>query len=92
MLRIDEEYIINATDNCYTLENINTVQDINSKNYGQQIRIIKGYYTSMQGALKGYLKYKMRKYVGQASETTLNDFIKYLNKLENVIKDLVGNV
>ena len=92
MIKIDEEYIINATETCYTLEKITTVQDAKSKNYGKETKIIKGYYTSMQSAFKGYLKCKMRKFAGQERTNTFYDFIKYLEKLEKSLKDKFGDV
>ena len=92
MIKIDEEYIINATETCYTLEKITTVQDAKSKNYGKETKIIQGYYTSMQSALKGYLKCKMRKFAGIEGTNTFYDFIKYLEELEKSLKDKFGEV
>lgn len=40
MIKIDDEYIINATESCYTLEKIGQVEDVNSKNYGNETRTI----------------------------------------------------
>ena len=92
MIKIDEEYIINATENCYTLEKVTTIQDAKSKNYGKETKIIQGYYGSMQSALKGYLKFKMRKFAGQEGTNTFFDFIKYLERLEKSLKDMFGEV
>ena len=92
MIKIDDEYIINATENCYTLEKISTVQDCESQNYGKETKSIQGYYTSMQNALKGYLKCKMRKFVGQEKTNSINDFIKYLDKIEKFLKDMFGDI
>ena len=88
MIKIDNEYLINANESCYTLERKTTVKDINSKNYGKELNEIEGYYTSIDGALNGYLKTKMRKYVSTEQENTIKEAI---NKLENlrieVLKD-----
>ncbi len=92
MIKIDDEYLINATESCYTLEKVTTIQDTKSKNYGKETKIIQGYYTSMQNALKGYLKCKMRRFVGQEENNTFFDFIKYLEKLEQSLKDIFGDV
>ena len=92
MIKIDDEYLINATESCYTLEKVAAIQDTESKNYGKETKIIQGYYTSMQNALKGYLKCKMRKFVGQESKNTINDVIKYLERLEKSLKDMFGDV
>lgn len=87
MIKIDDEFLINATDSCYTLETINTVQDTESKNYGKETRTIQGYYTSIENALNGYLKCKTRKYVGLADTKTIHDLINYIKELEEIIKD-----
>ena len=88
MIKIDNEYLINANESCYTLERKTKVTDENSKNYGKEVTIIEGYYTSIDGALNGYLKTKMRKYVSTEQENTIKEAI---NKLENlrieVLKD-----
>ncbi len=87
MIKIDDEFIINATDSCYTLETVNTVQDTESKNYGKETRTVQGYYTSIEGALNGYLKCKTRKYVAQVDTGTIYDLINYMKKFEKVIED-----
>lgn len=87
MIKIDDEYLINATDSCYTLETVSTVQDTESKNYGKETRIIQGYYTSIEGTLNGYLKCKTRKYIAQADTKTIYDLIDYIKELEKIIKD-----
>lgn len=88
MIKIDEEYLINANESCYTLERKTTVKDINSKNYGKELNEIEGYYTSIDGALKGYLKIKMRKYVSKEEENTIQEAIK---KLENLRLEVFKN-
>ena len=50
MVKIDDEYIINANESCYTLERISNIEDVNSKNYGKEVRTIYGYYTSIENA------------------------------------------
>lgn len=87
MIKIDEEYLINANESCYTLETINTVQDVESKNYGKETRSIQGYYTSIEEALKGYIKCKTRKYIAQVNNNTIYDLISYIKDLEKVLKD-----
>ena len=82
MIKIDEEYLINANESCYTLERKTAVKDINSKNYGKQLNEIEGYYTSIDSALNGYLKIKMRKYVSKEQENTIQEAIKQLETLK----------
>ena len=75
MIKIDEEYILNANESCYTLETMSTVQDTESKKYGKETRTIQGYYTSIENALKGYIKAKTRKYISSETTNTLNELL-----------------
>ena len=88
MIKIDNEYLINANESCYTLERKTKVTDENSKNYGKEVTIIEGYYTSIDGALNGYLKKQMRKYVSSEKESSIQEAIKKLEELRiGVFKD-----
>lgn len=81
MIKIDEKYLINANESCYTLERKTKIKDPNSKNYGKEVNEIEGYYTSIDGALNGYLKIKMRKYISSEEENTIQEAIKQLENL-----------
>lgn len=87
MIKIDNEYILNANESCYTLETISTVQDIESKNYGKETRAIEGYYTTIESALKGYIKSKTKKYISNQTENTLNELLITIEGLEKELKD-----
>ena len=88
MIKIDSEYFVNATESCYTLERKTTVKDVNSKNYGKEVSEIEGYYTSIDGALNGYLKVKMRQYIAKEEEITIKEAIKKIEELRiEVFKD-----
>lgn len=88
MIKIDNEYLINANESCYTLERKTTIKDTNSKNYGKEVNEIEGYYPSIDGALNGYLKIRMRKYVSTEQENTIQEAIKQLEGLKmGVFKD-----
>lgn len=87
MIKIDDEYLINANESCYTLERKTKIKDSNSKNYGKEVNEIEGYYTSIDGALNGYLKVKMRKYVSKEKENTIQEAIKELEEALLKVKD-----
>lgn len=88
MIKIDDEYLINANESCYILERKTKIKDTNSKNYGKEVNEIEGYYTSIDGALNGYLKIKMRKYVASEEENTISEAIEQLENLKiEVFKD-----
>ncbi len=92
MIKIDEEYILNANESCYTLETMSTVQDTESKNYGKETRTIQGYYTSIENALKGYIKAKTRKYISSETTNTLNELLKKINEIEAELKNKFKNI
>ena len=92
MIKIDEEYILNANESCYTLETMSTVQDTESKNYGKETRTIQGYYTSIENALKGSIKAKTRKYISSETTNTLNELLKKINEIEPELKNKFKNI
>lgn len=87
MIKIDDEYIINAEENCYRLEVKSTIQDKKSKNYGKEIRTVYGYYATIESALKGYIKAKSRKYIAKATMNTLDELLKEIQRYEKVVED-----
>lgn len=79
MIQVTDRFYINANSNCYALQEKSKVQDENSKNYGQEIFKDVGYYTSLEGCLKGILKIATREYIAK-------DRVNTLKELEEVIK------
>lgn len=92
MIAIDDEYVINANESCYTLERKNTVQDVESKNYGKEIKTIEGYYTTVESALKGYIKTRTRKYISSENENSLKELIDEIKKMANYLKEKLGDI
>lgn len=88
MVKIDDEYIINANESCYTLEKIGQVEDVESQNYGKETKTIQGYYTTIENALNGYIKVKLRKYISSETENTMKELIKQIEKLEIYVKQI----
>ena len=92
MVNIDNEYVINANESCYTLERKSTVQDAESKNYGKETKIVEGYYTSIESTLNGYMKAKTRKYISSENENSLKELFEEIKKMENYLKEKFGEV
>ena len=90
MVKIDDEYIINANESCYTLEKISTIEDTDSQNYGKEVRTIQGYYTSIENALNGYIKVKTRKYISKDTENSLQELLNEIKNTRNYIKEKIG--
>lgn len=92
MVKIDDEYIINANESCYTLEKISNIEDTDSKNYGKEVRTIQGYYTSIENALNGYIKVKTRKYISKDTENSLQELLNEIKNTRNYIKEKMGGI
>lgn len=88
MVKIDDEYIINANESCYTLEKIGQVEDVESQNYGKETKTIQGYYTTIENALNGYIKVKLRKYISSETENTMKELLEQIRKLQEYIKQI----
>lgn len=87
MIIIDKEYVINADDNCYRLDIKGKVQDENSKNYGKETLTTYGYYSTIESALRGYIKAKTRKYIAKETENTLDELLEEIKRFEEIIED-----
>lgn len=92
MVKIDDEYIINANESCYTLEKISTIEDVNSQNYGKEVKTIQGYYTTIENALNGYIKVKTRKYISKDVENSLQELLNEIKNIENYIQEKIGGI
>ena len=87
MIKIDEEYLINSNEKCYTLEKIGTIQDKESKNYGEEVKTIEGYYSTIESALNGYIREKTRRYISSSNINTLNDLLSEIQKIDKELKE-----
>lgn len=87
MIKIDNEYILNANETCYTLEKVGIVQDRESKNYGNEVRTTEGYYSSLESALNGYIRVKIKKYISKTEYNTLNELLEEIQNIEKDLKD-----
>ena len=86
MIKINERFYINASNNCYTLQEKTTIQDETSKNYGQEIFRDLGYYTTLESCIKGILKTTIREFIGKETQNDLKDLIEFI-KNENKFLD-----
>lgn len=92
MVILDEEYSIGANENCFTLDRKSIIQDKDSKNYGKETITVEGYYSTVDSAIRGYLKLKTRQFVNKDTENTLKDLLNEIDRLSNYIKDKLGKV
>ena len=86
MIKINERFYINANSNQYILQEKTTIQDKESKNYGKEIFKDLGYYVSLEGALKGIYKTKLREFIGKEKENNIEDLLKEMKKIEEELE------
>ena len=87
MIKIDDNFFIDADSNSYTLKEKDKIQDKKSKNYGEEVFRDRGYYVTLEGVLNGYLKAQTRDYV-QNNETDIKELIKEIKKQTEFVKKL----
>lgn len=88
MVKVTDKYYITANTNCYTLQEKTTIQDENSKNYGQEVFKDIGYYISLESCLKGIVKANTREYISKSEVNTLQELIQEIRNIDNYIKSL----
>ena len=88
MIQINDRFYINSNSNCYTLQEKVTIQDTNSKNYGQEMFKDLGYYTTIEGCINGILKTNLREYVGKSTQNTLKELQEEIKRLNQYLKSL----
>lgn len=87
MIKIDENFFIDADSNSYTLKEKDKIQDKKSKNYGEEVFRDRGYYVTLDGVLNGYLKAQTRDYV-QNNDVDVKELIKEIKKQTEFVKKL----
>lgn len=85
MIKINENYYINAVPTCYILQKNGIIQDKDSKNYGEKYQENIGYYTTLKGAINGIIKTESRKFIAKEDINSLEDLKKEIEKLEETI-------
>lgn len=92
MIKITERFYINASSTCYSLIEKTRVKDENSKNYGQVTFKDLGYYTTLEGCLKGILKTITREYISKDTINTIQDLQKEIQKQDEFLHSLKLNI
>lgn len=88
MIKITDRFYINATTNCYSLQERTTVQDEKSKNYGQEIFKDLGYYTTIEQCLNGFLKVKTREFISKDTVNSIKDLKDEIAKTQEFLHKL----
>lgn len=88
MIKLTDRFYINATSNCYTLQEKTIIQDEKSKNFGNEKFKDLGYYTTIRGCLDGLLKVTLREYISKDNEKTIKDLKEFIIEQEKFLDSL----
>ena len=88
MIKINDRFYINASINYYSLQEKTTVQDKASKNYGNEIYKDIGYYTTIEGCIKGLLKITTREFICKETKNNLQELIDFIQQETKYLKEL----
>ena len=88
MIKVNDRFYINADTNCYKLQEKTIIQDKESKNYGQEFFKDLGYYTTLEGCLRGILKTNIREYIGKESENSLKELQSEVKRVSEFLTNL----
>lgn len=88
MIKVTDRFYINASTNCYSLQEKTIVQDTKSENYGKEIFKDLGYYTTLESCLKGILKTTTREFIGQEQENSLKELMTQIKLQDEFLRKL----
>ena len=88
MIKVTDRFYINASGNCYTLQEKTTVQDEKSQNYGKEIFKDLGYYTTLENCLQGILKTTTREFIAQEQENSIKELLIQIKMQTEFLKNL----
>lgn len=89
MIKISDRFYINATVNCYTLQEKTTIKDAESKNYGQAIFREIGYYTTLKDCIKGILKVKTREFIRKEEVNSLHELLEEIKRIDKSLQETI---
>ena len=87
MVKINDDFYIDADSNCYTLKEKSVVKDEKSKKFGEEVFKDRGYYVTLEGVLNGFLKAQTRDWINKNSGN-IKDLLKEVQKQNEFIAAL----
>lgn len=88
MIKVTDRFYINASSNCYVLQEKTTVQDTKSENFGKEIFKDLGYYTTIENCLQGILKTITREFIAQEQENSVKELLTQVKMQSEFLKSL----
>ena len=88
MIKVTDRFYINASSNCYVLQEKTTVQDTKSENFGKEVFKDLGYYTTIENCLQGILKTITREFIAQEQENSIKELLTQVKMQSEFLKSL----
>lgn len=87
MVKINN-FCIDADDNCFIVKEVSTIQDKGSKNYGQEVYNVYGYYSTLEQAVRGIEKVLQRRAV-KGADMGIRELAKVIREIH---EDIFNNL
>ena len=84
MLNINDKFKIDADENQFILKEVGTVQDKESKNYGEETQTTLGYYGTLEQAILGLEKILQRRAI-KVKDYTLKEFVEEIRAIHEEV-------
>lgn len=88
MIKVTDRFYINASSNCYVLQEKTTVQDTKSENFGKEIFKDLGYYITIENCLQGILKVITKEFIAQEQENSIKELLMQVKMQSEFLKSL----
>lgn len=86
MIKINENFGIDADEHQFILKEFSTIKDAKSKNFGKPTEVVLGYYTTLASAINGLEKILSRRMV-KIKDYTLKEAVEGIKAIhEDVCK------
>lgn len=91
MIRINDNFGIDADEHQFILKEFSTVKDEKSKNFGKETEVVLGYYTTLANAINGLEKILSRRMV-KIKDYTLKEAVEGIKAIHDDVCKSVGEV
>ena len=91
MIKINDNFIIDADENQFIVKELGTVKDEKSKNFGNKTEIPLGYYGTLASAANGLEKILARRAI-KIKDYTLKEFAEVIKRIHEDVCKCVGEV
>lgn len=90
MIKINKNFIVDSDENQFILKEVGTIQDKNSKNFGEETHTVLGYFGTLEQALYGLEKILSRRAI-KLKTYTLKKAIEEIRAIhEDIFKCVKG--